>query len=521
LGLNDQEDTGATLGGPVAAIASYGTVVFTGLRIGEPGAYSLTLGGNHLVSAETDNIDVTGARATRLIFATQPPSRVTAGAPFEVDVTAVDSHGNPDPHFQGSVTLSLGSGSNLHALGGTLTQNAVNGVAAFPGLQLNQTGSGYTLVASGSSLTQDNTGTFVVTAPGVAARLVITTQPPATITAGGSFGLTVAAVDGFGQLDPAFNGIITLAVDNGATLGGTFAAQAFLGMASFPGLTLDQAGDYMLTASAGVLAPATTSSITVNGTAASQLVVGGPTGAVAVGWPFAVNVLAVDPYGNFDPTFNGSITLSLANNPSGATFGGTLSVTAVDGIAQFTGLTLDRTGTGYVIQASATGLAAGSATAFDVLDSQLAVVTEPPSVVLTGRSFGLVVTALTTEPSLSFNGNVTVALLKPDGSNATLLGTLTVTPLNGVATFSGLMITQPGTFQIEVTSAGLVDTVTDSFDVTGAPPARSALAISSAAKRPAISAGGSLSSEITYIDNGDTIADLSSAPLTSSAGITS
>ena len=52
----------------------------------------------------------------------------------------------------------------------------------------------------------------------------MTTQPPASVIAGIGFGLVVTAEDAFGNVDPTFTGIVTLALASnpgGATLGGT------------------------------------------------------------------------------------------------------------------------------------------------------------------------------------------------------------------------------------------------------------------------------------------------------------
>ena len=63
---------------------------------------------------------------------------------------------------------------------------------------------------------------------------------------------------------------------------------------------------------------------------------------MTVGAGFKVDLRAEDAYGNVDPTFGGNVTLMLANNPGGATLGGTLALQAVNGVADFAGLTLNR-----------------------------------------------------------------------------------------------------------------------------------------------------------------------------------
>ena len=182
-----------------------------------------------------------------------------------------------------------------------------------------------------------------------ATQLVVTAQPPASITAGSSFGLVVMAEDGLGNVDPTFTGSVTLALasnPNGATLGGTLTANASAGVATFSGLTLDEFGaGATIRASAAILSPATTDVIAVTAATATQLVVTTPPpGSVTAGLGFGLVVKAEDRLGNIDPTFTGSVTLALANNPNGATLGGTLAVNASRGVAMFSGLTLDKSG---------------------------------------------------------------------------------------------------------------------------------------------------------------------------------
>ena len=59
---------------------------------------------------------------------------------------------------------------------------------------------------------------------GPASQLIVTSQPPPTVTAGGGFGFTVTAEDAQGHVAASFNGntVVALASDPGSTtLGGT------------------------------------------------------------------------------------------------------------------------------------------------------------------------------------------------------------------------------------------------------------------------------------------------------------
>src|SRR5207247_4271551 len=74
----------------------------------------------------------------------------------------------------------------------------------------------------------------------------------------------------------------------------------------------------------------------------------------------AVEVTALDPAGNPVPSFTGSVAVALGNNPGGSTLSGTTTVAAVNGVATFVDLSLNKTGTGYWLTATATGLNATS-----------------------------------------------------------------------------------------------------------------------------------------------------------------
>jgi hypothetical protein len=100
--------------------------------------------------------------------------------------------------------------------------------------------------------------------------------------------------------------------------------------------------------------------------------------------------------------------------------------------------------------------------------SQLAVTTQPPSSVTVGQKFGLVVQALDAfgNPAASFNGSVT-AILISSVPGATLGGKVSVTAVNGVATFSGLVLNKVGGPQtLKIRSGSLSAATTNPINVT-------------------------------------------------------
>jgi hypothetical protein len=463
-----------TLSGTTTVTAVNGVATFTGLSLSaaDSGETFVATSGN-LPAAVSSSFNVVPAAASRLAVAVQPPTYVTVGSDFEAIFDVDDSFGNLQTSFSGNVTIAMAPGSANGGLGGTLTVAAVNGVASFSWLLLNNAGSGYTLQAASSGLTSTTTSGVNVRSTGAATQLVVSTDPPSGLAAGGSFGLVVAVEDSFGNLASGFNGSVTIANSNGAALGGTLTVTAVNGVATFSGLSEDQAatGATLIVTSSG-LDSATTTPFTVSPLAATQFVVLTPLADALASSSFSVFVLAEDQFGNIDPTYSGSVTISLANSPGGAILSGTLTVNAVDGVAYFSGLSISQTGAGYTIQASG-NLASGNSTPFNLTTDDFVVATQPPSGLLTGNTFGFVVEAENAAGAVdtSFTGSVTVALVDLVDNSPTLSGTLTVTAVDGVATFSGLSLNEAGEYMLAVTDSGVGQGFTSPFAIASPPVA--------------------------------------------------
>ena len=65
-------------------------------------------------------------------------------------------------------------------------------------------------------------------------------------------------------------------------------------------------------------------------------------------------------------TASNTVGVAFANNPTGATLGGTLSVSASQGVAAFSNLTINKTGSGYTLQVSSSGLSSAVSTPINV-----------------------------------------------------------------------------------------------------------------------------------------------------------
>jgi hypothetical protein len=104
--------------------------------------------------------------ATHLVFTVQPSTTLPLFTiKPSVKVTAVDDQGNPVGGFTGSVTIAIGHNGGLllpGRLSGTKTVAAVNGVATFSDLSIDQLGNGYRLNVTASGLTGAESTAFNV-----------------------------------------------------------------------------------------------------------------------------------------------------------------------------------------------------------------------------------------------------------------------------------------------------------------------------------------------------------------------
>ncbi len=407
----------------------------------------------------------------------EPPSTVTAGAGFGFTLAVEDSLGDVVTSYSGSAMVVLANNTGSSTLGGTLSVAISNGMATFSGLSLNRVASGYTLLATSSTLTSATSSEISVT-PGAASQLLVTTQPPATVTAGANFGLTVTAEDAEGNVATGFSGSVTAALANnpgGSTLGGTASVSAANGVAVFINLTLNKADTgYSLNVTSPSLTSATSSSLNVNPGAATQLIIS-PAFAknVTVDATFGFTASAEDAEGNLATNFSGNVSLALTTNPGSSTLSGTTVLSIVSGTAVFSGLALNHTGSGYQLSVVNNGLSAATIGPFNVtargVATHLVIESAPPSTATPGVQFAVTVDAVDDFDIVdtTFNGNIAIALANNPGA-ASLSGVLSTSATAGVAVFAGLSLNNPGLgYTLQATSSALTSGTTQPFNVIG------------------------------------------------------
>ncbi|HJS47622.1 MAG TPA: Ig-like domain-containing protein [Gemmatimonadales bacterium] len=469
-----QNPGAATLAGTLEVDPDEGIARFDDLSLDKAGTgYTLVASRDDASPGESDPFLIRPGAPAVLGFTTDPGDSPAGSDLRPVPAVAVfDAFGNPVPVDGRSVTLSLAANPAGGTLSGTLSANTSAGVASFPDLSINVAGAGYALRAQSAGLSEATGTTFAIT-PGAAAALRFGQQPANTI-AGRVItpAVTVLITDAFGNPTGSGAAQVTLALQGGAgTLDGTTARSAVAGVATFDDLTVDLPGEYTLTAAAPGLGGAESAGFRIlAGTPARLAFRVQPSDADAgTGIAPAVEVEILDDGGN--PTTDGrTVTITFAANPGGATLGGTTSRNANNGVATYANLTVNRPGNGYRLAASAEGLDGATSDAFDVKVGPVASLefTTGPSDGTAGQALAPVAVTLRDAGGNVVTGAtapVTIALgTNPTG--APLQGTLSVTPVAGVATFDDLRVDAAATgYRLSAGTAGAEAATSGAFDI--------------------------------------------------------
>ena len=302
--------------------------------------------------------------------------------------------------------------------------------------------------------------------------------------------LVVVARDGFDN--PASGVAVTWAVSSGGSVASANAGRTDAQGRSSVAWTLGpRAGGQIVTAS---LAGVTGSSVVFtaaahSGPAAALAFTVHPTNTAAGSAIVpAVEVSVVDSFGNTVISAQEPVAVALGANPGGATLSGTVQVNALNGVATFSSLTIDRSAVGYTLSAMATGLTGASSGTFDVVPppppTQLVFAAQPGNAAAgTAIAPAIVVTARDAQgrTATSFGGNVTVAIAANPGAG-TLSGTTTVAATAGVVRFADLRIDRTGMgYRLHANAGGLAPDTSAPFEIFAGGGARLVFAVQPAA----------------------------------------
>ncbi|HYV96978.1 MAG TPA: putative Ig domain-containing protein [Gemmatimonadaceae bacterium] len=196
-----------------------------------------------------------------------------------------------------------------------------------------------------------------------ASSVAFTTQPTNTIVGNPvSPAVVVEARDQFGNRVTGFTDVVTLTLDNppaGVVLQGTTSVNAVAGVATFSNITVSAvANGLRLSASAAGIGGTVLSS-TFNATprpAVALAVVTSLSNVAATEILPPIVVQARDVTGAVVSNYTGLVTIALDAPPAGVTLQGTVTASAVNGIATFTGLSVSGQVTAARLVATGAGI---------------------------------------------------------------------------------------------------------------------------------------------------------------------
>jgi len=491
---------------PVAAVAGVGH--FADLKVNKVGtAYTLTASASGLSSATSTTFDITPGAPAALAFSVQPTTAAAGVAMTPaVQVTILDAYANPVTDAANTVTLAIGTNPSNGSLLDPQSAAAVGGVATFDGVRLDKVGTGYTLAAASAGLTGATSGTFNV-AYGTAAKLVFASQPTTTVAGVNIANFAVNVLDTYGNLVANATNSVTLSLaanPGGGTLSGTQSVSASNGVAMFSGVKLQKAASgYQLAAAATGLAGGTSATFDVTFAAAAQLAFTRQPVNTAAGVALspAIEVTVQDAFGNKVSNASNEITVGIGTNPSSGTLAGTLSKSAVAGVASFADVSVNKSGNGYTLTANSAPLTAGASSSFNVTPNtslRLVFTTQPTTPTTAGTALGSVAVTVQDSlgnPVLTSSASITIAIATNPG-NATLSGVKTVNASGGTATFQDLSLNKSGSgYTLQATSGGMTSGVSATFAISAAAATRllflNTPAASVAAGAPVLQSGGS------------------------------
>jgi hypothetical protein len=477
---------GGLLGGTKTQNAVGGTAIFNDLSIAKSGAaYTLVASATGLTSATTNAFTVVAGAAAGLAIVQGDNGGGVAGSTSSPapQVRVTDAYGNNV--VGASVTYSVVSGGgSVTPADGIVTSNG-SGVAALGAWKLGPTIGTNTLEAH---LTANASVAVNFTATGTsggAANIAISSGngQSATVQQSLAAPFVVNVTDANGN---AVSGALVTWTVNGGTLSSSSTTTDANGLASTTMTLGVVAGGVSATATAPGGAQVTFTGTAHPGGAAELTYTTGPATTVAGATMPSVVVAVRDAFNNLVTTSAASVTVAIGNNPATGTLSGTTTRNAVNGIATFTDLSIDRSGTGYTLIASAISLQPATSDAFNISvgapahidivegDNLTAVVNQatatPPKVRITDANGNLVPSANVTFAVKTGGGTIKLT----SSGSAVTTGTL-ATDAAGLATLDSWIL--GSTIGGNTLEARVSPSLAVTFTATGANGAPSSIAI--------------------------------------------
>lgn len=393
-------------------------------------------------------------------------------------VKVTDGVGNPVAGVEVSWTITGGG-----TVSDTRTTSGADGLTGVR-RTLGAVAGPQTTVATAAGL-NGSPVTFTATATvGSAGKLVITTQPSSSAQSGVPFaqqprvqvrdannnnvavaGLAVTAEIVSGPAGATLIGVPTVSTNGN-------------GLAVFSGLGISgPVGTYTLNFKGANLVGTTSNPINLGAGAPAQLTFITQPSNTAAGAAIspAVKVALQDVLGQTVTSATNAVTLSIGTNPGSGTLGGTLTVSAVDGVATFSDLSINVAASGYTLRAASAGLPNEVSTPFTILSGTAGSIVPAATIPATTIAGGIVTpdaAVKVTDGSGNPVAGVVVTFSAVGGGSVT--GGTQTTNAQGIATVGSWTIgTEAGTeYTLTATSVGLPGSpVTFATSAVAGPPA--------------------------------------------------
>ena len=476
-----------TLSGCSNLTAVTGVVNVTGCTFGgtvSPVTYTITASSAGLAPVTSGPLWVTQAGTPAgVIITAAPPSVIASNVTnSQLGIQLQDAWQNPTTGTT-ATSLILSSSSTRGFFTSTNGLSSTLGATATVTIPPGGTGNiseyygdenaGTPTISAVNASTTSTWGTGTINVTAAPPSQILWTSSPTTSTAGSAVAgsPTVEVEDPYGN--PDSGATVTMSVNSGP---GPFTGTSTVsvttnvnGLATFTNLVLNTSGSYTIAAKDGTIVGPTSGAFTVNPAAASKIVVTAqPATTITAGGTESLSVSVEDTYGNLvsstDPI---AVTLS-----SGGFNAGTTTVSAVGGVANFTGLQINTAGT-YTISAKDNNHTTWTATtnSFTVNSAAASKIVwnTQPATSIAGSP---VVGAPSVEVEDAYNNPVNGAMVTmavTSGPGVFISSTTSVTTgTNGIATFSNLVLDAAGSYTITASTGSIQSAASSSFNVNAA-----------------------------------------------------
>ncbi len=317
------------------------------------------------LSTLTSNITFT-PYASQMVITTEPQDALAGQSLGSIQVQLRDLNNNAVTTSGVSIMAAIQTNPGTSTLSGTTTQTTVNGIATFSNLSLNKTGTGYTLAFSSTGLSSVVSQSFNISPAAISASQSTIAASPTSLAGDGVASTTITATirDAYGNAIPGET-VTFASTGTGNTITQPAAVTNASGVAT--GSMVSQRGQVKTVSySAPSALTSVSTSVTFTEHATQLAITTEPASALAGASLGSIQVQLRDGTNSNVSISGTSITVAIQNNAGTGTLSGTTTRTTTNGVATFSGLSIDKMGTGYTLIFTSTGLTSVTSQAFNI-----------------------------------------------------------------------------------------------------------------------------------------------------------